>query len=185
MDHALSAILKRASSELPDEQTEALSQIAMLLEKNTRPSDELGFYASVLPAAVMGLELNVNAQKQLLRELLRNPNLERAPSSFLWAVGKASPQVAIDALSTVLQRHSDWLRNSETAYQAIIALENCLDYDRERAIGSVVEQTLLGDAVTMFLQREADSPETRNRDHASRILRRMAKLRKERGNRGS
>ena len=83
------------------------SRLAMLLEKNTRPSDESGFYETVLPPDLVRIRLDAQAQAAILRDLARRLSAERVPSAVFWAIGKALPEAAAPVLVEILELHPD------------------------------------------------------------------------------
>ena len=176
MDAALQVLLENAASDSVDEQSGALFQIAMLLEKSTRPSDEPEFYESMLPAELLRLQLNNSVQRELLRGVVKNADLRRVASPFIWALGKASPVVAIHFLVQFLEQHPEWLSSPETAYQAIITLDNCLDHDQKTEIAEDIRRSLHSDPITIFLKHALASTDPRLTEHATRVSRKIERL---------
>jgi hypothetical protein len=175
MDRAITSLLKSAAANSAAQQTAALFQLAMLLEKNTRPSDESGFYETVLPPALLPIRLDVDAQAQILLELAKRATADGVPSAVLWAMGKALPKAAAPVLADLVTRHAELAEDAEAAYQAIIALENCLDYDREQGRSQDVAALSENTTVLDFVRQAADSPDPRLAEHAPRILRRLTR----------
>ncbi len=175
MDRAVLTLLKSAAAGAAEEQTAAVFQLAMLLEKNTRPSDESGFYETVLPPDLVRIRLDQQAQAAMLRELARRFSAKRVPSAVFWAIGKALPEAAAPVLLAILGQHPDLADDHEAAYQAVIALENCLDYDRESGQSAQAEMLFHDDTVIQFLRQVATVREPRVAEHAPRLLKRLTK----------
>ncbi len=175
MDRAVLTLLKSAAAGTAEEQTGATFQLAMLLEKNTRPSDESGFYETVLPPDLVRIRLDAQAQAAILRDLARRLSAERVPSAVFWAIGKALPEAAAPVLVEILELHPDLADDHEAAYQTLIALENCLDYDRESGRSPQAEALFHNDAVIQFLRQIATAGEPRLAEHVPRLLKRLTK----------
>lgn len=175
MDRSLSALIRGASSSSTEEQARAVFQVAMLLEKNTRPSDENGFYETVLPSDVLGLDLDEDAQAEILGELVKIPYSPDVASSVFWAIGKSSPRVGAPILLRLFDEHPEMLDDHHSAYQAMIALENCLDHDRDEGKDAArqVEKTFRNPSVARFLRHASSSSEEKLAEVASRLLRRL------------
>jgi hypothetical protein len=175
MDRAVWTLVKNAASGSAEEQAAAAFQLAMLLEKNTRPSDEIGFYETVLPPDVAGIRLDEEAQAEILRELARRVSSARVPAGVFWAAGKALPQAGAPVVVDILAQHADLSEDPEAAYQALIALENCLDYDREQGRSPQAQMLFRNDTVIRFLRQAAASAEPRLAEQAPRLLRRLTR----------
>src|SRR5437588_1267247 len=94
----LADTLDKLSSPIGDVHGYAAFQLAMLLEKNSRPSDEEGFYESVLPPELLALELSERDQEEILTEIAKRTHPADVTASFLWAVGKSSPRAGLPVL---------------------------------------------------------------------------------------
>ncbi len=64
MNDLLAEIIDKLSSPIEDVHGRAAFQLAMLLEKNSRPFDEDGFYEGVLPPDVLAIELSEEEQEE-------------------------------------------------------------------------------------------------------------------------
>jgi hypothetical protein len=175
MNRSLSTLLKSASSPAIEEQMQALFHIAMLLEKSTRPSDENGFYETILPPGVLGIHLDEEAQTEILQELAQKTYSQSIVPSLFWAIGKSLPGAGAPVLVHFLDEHPDFLNDPQVAYQAVIALENCLDSERTGTAARHVEEKLRGLPVVRFLRQASSSPDEKLSEHATRLLRRLTR----------
>jgi hypothetical protein len=175
MDRAVSTLLKNVSAASAEEQRGAAFLLGMLLEMNTRPSDELGFYETVLPPDLIRVRLDAEAQAEVLGELARRLSALTVPSAVLWAIGKALPEAAAPVLADLLARQPNLAEDPEAAYQGLIALENCLDYDRQEGRSREAAALFGNEAVVQFLRRAATSSDSQLAEHAPRLLRRLPK----------
>src|SRR5579883_389118 len=175
MNRSLSALLKSASASAIEEQMQAWFQITMLLEKNTRPFDGNGFYETILPHGVLGIHLDEEAQAEILQELAKKTYPRSVAPSVFWAIGKSLPGAGAPILLHFVDEHPDLLNDPQVAYQTVIALENCLDYERTAEATRRVEERLRGLPVVEFLRQASSSPDQKLSEHATRLLRRLTR----------
>lgn len=172
MNDLLADIVEKVSSPISDVHKHAVFQLAMLLEKNSRPSDEDGFYESVLPHDVLAIELSEREEEELLTEIAKKELPADVTASFLWAVGQSSPKVGLHVLLRFFCEHPRSLDDPNTSYQAVIALENCLDHDEDESsplAGDKVKTRVVFD----FLRKGSSSSNERLAEHSSRLLKRF------------
>jgi hypothetical protein len=175
MSSTLEGLVKAAHSSSSEEQSEAVFQLAMLLEKSTRPSNEVGFYESVLSPDLHNLVLDKKQQKEIIAKLRSIKELEGVLPALIWAIGKAMPEAGVPLFLEVLRKHADLL-TAEAAYQAVIVLDNYLDWcGSEGKSSSTVESALKGAHVVEFLQRSTSADDHKLAEHARRVLRRLQK----------
>jgi hypothetical protein len=172
MSDLLADILDKLSSPISDVHGHAAFQLAMLLEKSSRPSDEEGFYESVLPPELLAMELSEREQEEILTEIAKKTYPPDVTTSFLWAVGKSSPRAGLPVLLRFLSEHSDLVDDANASYQAVIALENCLDHDKGESAPLVEDRSETG-VVIGFLQKGSSSYDDRLAEHSSRLLKRL------------
>jgi hypothetical protein len=77
-------------------------------------------------------------------------------------------------LVELLAQHSDLGEDPEAAYQAVIALENCLDYDREEGRSQQAGVLFRNETVIRFLRQASEGMDPRLAEHAPRLLKRLA-----------
>ena len=168
MTSFLENLLATATSQPGDMSSHALLQLAMLLEKSSRPSDEEGFYESILPPEALALELNEQEQTEILREIAKQQQPPDVAASFLWAVGKSSPNVGLPVLLGFVKDHSEILRDSNVGYQAVIALDNFLGDPQSGGLDEPATRVLQA-----FLEEASASSDERLAAHSSRLLKRL------------
>jgi hypothetical protein len=168
----LAETLAKLSSPIGDVRGHAVFQLAMLLEKSSRPSDEEGFYESVLPPELLAIELSEREQEEILAEMAKESYPADVTSSFLWAVGKSSPRVGLPVLLRFLGEHSDLGEDANASYQAVIALDNCLDHDKSEW-APLAEAKSETSVVLGFLQNGSASSDDRLAEHSTRLLKRL------------
>jgi hypothetical protein len=175
MSSTLESLVKAAHSSSPEEQSEAVFQLAMLLEKSTRPSNEAGFYESVLSPDLHDLVLDKKQQKETIAKFRSIKELQRVLPAFVWAIGKAMPEAGVPLFLEVLRKHADLL-TVEAAYQAVIALDNYLDWSGSEGKNSAAVESAIKDAaVVEFLQRSRSADDHKLAEHAQRVLKRLQK----------
>jgi hypothetical protein len=172
MSYLLDDILDKLSSPIGYVHEYASFQLAMLMEKNSRPSDEEGFYESVLPPELLAIELSEREQEEILTEIAKKTYPADVTTSFLWAVGKSSPRAGLPVLLRFLSEHSDLVDDANASYQAVIALENCLDHDKDES-APLAEDRSETSVVFGFLQKGSSSSDERLAEHSSRLLKRL------------
>jgi hypothetical protein len=172
MNELLADMLEKFSSPISDVHKDAAFQLAMILEKNSRPSDEDGFYESVLPQDMLAIELSEREQEELLTEIAKNEIPGHVTASFIWAVGRSSPKVGMHVLRRFLSEHPQIIDDPNTSYQAVIALENCLDHDEDES-GPHAEDEFETDIFFDFLRKASSSSNERIAEHCSRLLERL------------
>ena len=175
MNRTIAALLTSTSSSSIEEKMQTVFQIAMLLEKNTRPSDENGFYEAILPREVLDIDLDEEAQTEILQRLVKNINTSAVAASVVWAIGKALPKASAPVLIKLLRAHPNLADDPLVTYQAVVALENCLDYDREEESFRRIEQLLKNSNVVEFLRHASSADDPKLAEHAPRLLRRLTK----------
>jgi hypothetical protein len=169
MDSSLTALVENIVSRTSEKQDEALTQLAMLLEKNTNPCNIADFYESMLPEELLHIEMSSEDQRELLREVARNvPDAPQVASQFMWAIGKAREQVALEALDQSLGRHPEWIESPEVVYQALIALDNCLDEEQGK-MSAEVKRMLNSESIIKLVKHAIVSKDDRLSDHGNRL----------------
>lgn len=168
MNNFLKNLLTAVITRTGDESSHALLQLAMLLEKSSRPSDEEGFYESILPPEAIALELDEHEQEEILSAIARRQHPPDLAASFPWALGKSSPKAGLPVLLDFFSDHSDIMSDPDVRYQAMIALDNCIGHVEtehldKRATGALRE----------FLKGACDSSDERLAEHSSRLLKRL------------
>jgi hypothetical protein len=173
MSSTLEGLVKAAHSSSPEEQSEAVFQLAMLLEKSSRPSNEAGFYDSVLSPDLHDLILGKKQQKEIIAKFRSIKEVQRVLPDLIWAIGKATPEAGVPLLLELLRKHADLL-TPEVAYQAVIALDNYLDWESSKGkSSSAVESAIKGAYVAEFLQRSTSADDHKLAEHAQRVLKRL------------
>jgi hypothetical protein len=173
---ALEKLLKDVSSSSAEAQAEAIFQLAMLLEKNTRPSDEAGFYESILPPGLLSLTLDTDKQREVLTRLRPSLQSAEASPSIIWALGKASPEAGTPFLLAFLGERSRSL-SDEVAYQAVIVLENFLAVDAEGKLPPAIAREFREKNPASFLTEKSRSADTRLAEQARKVLQRINRKR--------
>jgi hypothetical protein len=177
MNDAIVDTLTRMTSPLSDVRRHALLQLAMLLEKNHRASDEQGFYESILPAEMLAIELSEREQQEVLAGIAERSHSPGLTASFLWAVGKSSPKAGMPVLLHFLRDHPELLDDPDASYQAVIALENCLDHDEDE-IPLLAEGSSELEVAVAFLKKGARSSDEKLAGEASRLFKRLRSRRR-------
>jgi len=172
MDPSLVPLLDGVKSDTLEDQSEAVFQIAMLLEKNTRPCDELGFYETVLSQELLNLKLSKSSQKRIVQQFSKIENLQRILPSVFWALGKALPEVGAPLLIELVQKYEKEL-TSEAAYQALISLENFLDGSRKNGLSEEVTDALSEENLDTFLRHASSMEDAKVARRTAAILRKV------------
>lgn len=173
MNTHLKDLIKSAACAALDEQTDAVFQLAMLLERNTRPSNEAGFYESVLSADLLKITLDKSQQQEILAKLLSTNKIQRVLPSLLWAIGKALPEAGMPLLLDLVHQHPNLL-TGEAAYQAAIAFENFLDRGKDATRAAAVEQAFKDTELLDFL-RHTSAQDSKSAEPAHRLVKRLLK----------
>lgn len=101
-------------------------QIGMILERGSRDvTGKDAFYKLILSPHMLTLDLTEDDQREVvdyLHDLVKGGNRTHG---IIWAIGKASPYVAIAPLLDLIQSYSATF-DAVTAHHAIVALDNCL-----------------------------------------------------------
>jgi len=148
----------------------ATEQIGMILERGSRDvTGKDAFYELILPPYMLTLHLTENDQRDVvdyLRDLVRGGNRTHG---IIWAMGKASPYVAIAPLLDLIQNYSATF-DAVTAHHSIVALDNCLLVtDNGRLDPELARQLDERDPLT-FLREAATSDDQNVADPARRVL---------------
>jgi hypothetical protein len=108
--------------------SEAILQLALILERSTFTISSDSTYILNLPPHLLNIILMPDDQREIIDDISQRI-LSGASnrSQLFWVIGKA-PRVALVPLITLLEAHSQTF-DEETAWQALIALENCLELD--------------------------------------------------------
>ena len=122
MKSQVKTLQHQASSNNKDERSEAILQIALLLEKHGPGAERDEFYQRILPEHLWTVSLTAADQAALIQTLISLIHLPDMTPDMLWALGKTN---AITAFIAVLT----WLRNQSTftedaTWQALIVLDN-------------------------------------------------------------
>lgn len=124
---ALNALIARTSDKDFDEREHAIFQLALILERsNLRDSSAPDIYSSNLDRHLIKLVLSETEQREVVDVLARLTitQQENRPSCY-WAMGKARGVVLLPTLLVLLRAQGAQM-DDESAYQAVIALQNCL-----------------------------------------------------------
>jgi len=172
MHQTIKTLLASVNAPVVQEQQEAAFHLAMLLEKATRPSDEIGFYESILPVDLLAVQLTARDQRFLLDALVVLPNVEPILAQVFWAIGKATPQAGATAICSLADRFATRL-TPEATYQAIIALEVHLD---AATSDSTVSTAIRSVSCNQLLDRASSLDDERVAQRLQSIRRRIRKL---------
>lgn len=173
MNAILRTLVENAKS--AEHQDGALAQLAMLLEKSTRPCSEPDFYQSMLPSELLRLEMTSEDQRELLQRVGENiSDSPHAALQFIWAVGKAQRSVALELLDESLQRHPKWIESPEIVFQAIIALDNCLDAGTPETRRSLNFKSNIVDLVKQAMQSKDEQLSSHGNRVANKIQNRQS-----------
>ena len=168
MDKVLQPVFDKILSESKDLRQEGITQLADLLSKNNKVNYVGPNYSHFLPPELLSLKLGVSEQREIVVNLEKLIMINPNASSLFWVMGKAKPIVAIGPLLNLINMYSDEL-NDETAYQALIALENCLVDSDERELSTIIGQ-FRANPPDRFFQKIKFSSDVRLDDIATRIL---------------
>lgn len=159
MDTSLRTLVENVGSRSSEQQDEALAQLAMLLEKNTRPSNA-DLYESLLPPDLLRLNIDSDTQREILRAAINYvPDVPRVALQFFFAVGKAKERVALEVLDESISRHPKWVESPDVLYQAIIALDNCLTRDPGARLPPEVRRSLRAKTIVQLVETAQRSKE--------------------------
>lgn len=170
MNRALDELLQLAGSDDLSIQREAIFQLSLLLQRsNTRGIPDTA-YRGLLAPNLMQMKLTESEQRKVVAKFRVLINSPERTTGILSAIGRASPRIGIEPLLSVIREH--WTEfDDETAYQAVIALDNFLVYgDRVQFIPEVTRE-LREQSPLPFLQKSSTSKERRLREHSQRLLR--------------
>jgi len=178
MQRELTDVLEELESPNQSVREEALSQIALVLERSTfrkvrnAADDEAAFYASQLAPALMAVELTREEQREIVRRI--SVVAQRYPSDVtaLWALSKARPDVALGevlrvAADTSEHHDADWL------FQLLVALRNCLLMDESGRLPLETLSLLEKHDTASTLRRMTASSDARVSELASQLLARV------------
>ncbi len=142
MHELIQILLNRARSQVGDDN--AIVQLALILENNTVSSANYP-YEGTLSQELLAVRLDKEEQQQVvanLFELIRAGNPSK--STIYWAIGKATGEIALAPLVKLIQSQSyAGVFDEETAWQALIALENFIEVQTDGALPSEVSSQLL------------------------------------------
>jgi hypothetical protein len=124
MEPLVRALLEQAASQNSAEQTEAILQLALLLEKSAMGDKTLGSELAIQPQ-LQSLSLTGDDVQEIVASLGRLIESEQRSSDMLWALGKARVHDAAITLLEFLKNHCEKLEG-DMAWQALIALDNWL-----------------------------------------------------------
>ena len=118
----MKALLQQANSDNRDERSEAILQIALLLEKHGPGADRDEVYQRILPEHLWSVSLTSADQAALIETLISLIHSSKMTPDMLWALGKTNAITAFIAVIT-------WLRNQSTftedaTWQALIVVDN-------------------------------------------------------------
>lgn len=115
-------------AKMPNEHSETIIQLALILERSTFTISNESSYILYLPSQLLDIILTLDDQREIVDAISRRIQAGASNRSELfWVIGKA-PRVALVPLVSLLKAHSQTF-DEETAWQALIALENCLELD--------------------------------------------------------
>jgi hypothetical protein len=175
MNPALKTLLESAARGAIEERAHAVSQLAMLLEKNTRPSTEAGFYESILSPDLLEVALDVKQQRALLSRFAGLQQLLPLVPSLLWAAGKALPEAGMPVLLDLLRNRPELA--PDAAYQALIALDNFLNGGSKGNKRFDPCDALRESHAMRFLRWAASVNDPKLTEHAERLLKKAVRKR--------
>jgi hypothetical protein len=169
MNQMLEELLDAATSSEPHTREEAVLQLSLLLERSNTVEGPDSAYAGLLLPGLMHLRLTEEEQRDVVECLRSLSNSPKSSPSILAALGKASPKVGIEPLLSLIKEGSAEF-DSETAYQAVIALDNFLVRDGDGQFIPEVAHQLRECSPATFLERMSRAGDPRLARHAHRVL---------------
>lgn len=124
-------LIEQANSTQHEVAANAVTSMALMLERNTPARDSDANYAALLPDTLFRHSLSTEESQALiitLSEILR-ANRQLAGSAA-WALGKTNSHEVIAELLAALARWRE--HNGHTVWNLLIAVENCGGLDRAR-----------------------------------------------------
>ena len=173
MREEISSLLSCLDLEDFREKNAAVSDLAMLLEKNTyilsggHADSRLNEYGQFLPEELLTVTLSIEEQEEIVADLTqRIRSGGPLSSSMLWAIGKASPEVGLSALTEILKCDVVAL-DDKMSYQFLIALDNFVISFTEAGPLSLEKEFI------RFLENHSRSRNQRLAESDERVLRKI------------
>ena len=152
---------------------DCILRLALLLERSTRRGYSDASHESELPKELLDNALSDAEHREIVRNLGREILHEPENGSLYWALGKAKWEEGMGVLLRILSTRGDETRD-ESAYQAVIALENFLIADEGKLLDGVHREIEASDP-RPFLQSRLTSSDPRLAATSERVLARIAR----------
>ena len=157
LDKGIMELFKIVESESADQREEAVLQIAMLLERTSRPlyagnKVDIGFYQNILKPNLISIELNSERQLELIFEIRKLIMSNKMTPSLFWAIGKAKPQLGLAPLLDIMGEL--WSKIDENALQqALVAIDNFMIVDDAGRLQNWVAREVDEKSVMLWLKQ--------------------------------
>jgi hypothetical protein len=166
-----------------DERHEAVLELGWMLEESTRayleePPElhDLTPLERELSPRVFDPRLAPEEQGKVVAKLVDWTARDAVDPSILWAIGKALPEVGMDALLDVVRRRGGSFEE-EAAYEALVAMEELMGWDEEGHPIDEVVQAIRRDNPLPFVMRWKEQGHGQTQDVADRVMLGLARYR--------
>ena len=172
MQKVITLVLEKIEAEEDQIDRESIFQIAMLLEKSNTITNET--YISLLPPELLSVTLNDREQQEIVKLLSTLTPNNSTNSLLFWTLGKAKPKFGIAPLLSLIHRFSNKF-DDEAAYQAVIALDNFLIFNKfkESKMMPEIVQSLKENDPRPFLYKVVNSNNFRLAEISQALLKKL------------
>ncbi len=153
MQSQLTELLDLADSEDEDMRRRALARIGLILERSSYRVTKPDGYEVLLEPELLAIQLSEGEQRQIVERLFEVGTSRGMEPSILWAIGKASPFVAIGPVLEVLKDGGKEL-DEATTFQGVMTLEGLLVARKGKLFPEIARQVSQNSPVA-FLEKQA------------------------------